>query len=141
MLKREFKFKDYDGNERTETHYFNLSKSELMEMELSIDGGYTNLLNRITDSPDGPELMRVFKELILKSYGIKSADGRRFEKSPEISKAFSETPAYDQLFMELISSADAAAKFVNGIGDLEQPKNDANANNQNNPKWQGNKKH
>lgn len=115
MLKKTITYVDYNGVERTEDHYFNLSKAEIMEMELSTKGGFVEMVKKIVDAQDAPSLIKIFKDLILKAYGEKSPDGRRFIKSPEISDAFSQTEAYSNLFMELATDADAAAKFVNGI--------------------------
>jgi hypothetical protein len=117
MLKKTITYTDYNGAERTENFYFNLTETEIMEMELGTVGGYAEMVQRIVDAKDGPEIMRIFKELILKSYGEKSADGRRFVKSKEISEAFTQTQAYSVLFMELISdqTGEVAAAFVNGI--------------------------
>lgn len=115
MLVKEIKYKDYNGNERTEIAYFNLSKAELMEMELSTSGGFQQYMNRIINTQDSKELIKTFKELILKSYGIKSDDGRRFIKSKELSDEFAQTEAYSELFMELATNAQSAAEFANGI--------------------------
>lgn len=115
MLKKTFTYVDYNGVERTEDHYFNLSKAELMEMELSTTGGLAEMINKIVAAQDAPAIIKMFKELVLKAYGQKSADGRRFIKSKELSDEFSQTEAYSQLFMELATDADAAAAFVNGI--------------------------
>lgn len=115
MLKKTFTYIDFNGVERTEDHYFNLSKAELMEMELSTTGGLAEMINKIVAAQDAPAIVKIFKELVLKAYGQKSADGRRFIKSKELSDEFSQTEAYSQLFMELATDADAAAKFVNGI--------------------------
>ena len=115
MLKKTFTYTDYNGIERTEDHYFNLSKAELMEMELSTAGGLAEMINRIVAAQDAPAIVRVFKDLVLKAYGRKSDDGRRFIKSKELSDEFAQTEAYSQLFMELATDADAAAAFVNGI--------------------------
>ena len=115
MLKKTFTYVDYNGVERTEDHYFNLSKAELMEMELSTTGGLAEMINKIVAAQDAPAIVKVFKDLVLKAYGQKSADGRRFVKSKELSDEFAQTEAYSQLFMELATDADAAAKFVNGI--------------------------
>lgn len=115
MLKKTFTYTDYNGVERTETHYFNLSKAELVDMEATTPGSLSEKLKRIVDGADGPEIMKFFKELIFKSYGIKSDDGRRFMKSAEISEAFSQTEAYVQLYMELVTNPEAAADFANGI--------------------------
>lgn len=115
MLKKTFTYTDYNGVERTEDHYFNLSKAELMEMELSTTGGLAEMINKIVAAQDAPAIVKIFKELVLKAYGQKSADGRRFIKSQELSDEFAQTEAYSQLFMELATDADAASKFVNGI--------------------------
>lgn len=115
MLKETRVYEDYDGVERKEDFYFNLSKAELAEMELSNEGGLENYLQRIVDAKDTSKLIDIFKKLLLKSYGIKSDDGRRFIKSEEISKAFSETPVYSEMFMELATDDIKAANFVKKI--------------------------
>lgn len=115
MLKKTITYTDYNGSERTEDFYFNLSKAEVMEMEMSTHGGLAEMIQKIVAAQDAPAIIRVFKELVLKAYGEKSPDGKRFVKSEEIATAFSQTEAYSQLFMELAVDADAAAKFVNGI--------------------------
>lgn len=115
MLKKTITYEDFDGNQRTEDFYFNLSKAEVLEMELGISGGMTQMLTKIVAAQDGERIIKIFKEVILKAYGEKSPDGKRFVKSEEISTAFSQTEAYSQLFMELATDAGAAANFVNGI--------------------------
>lgn len=119
MLKKTINYTDYNGIERTEDFYFNLSKAELAEMELSVDGGYAEMAQRIADTKNGPELVKLFKDLILKAYGEKSLDGRRFmkvdEKGNPLYIGFSQTEAYSQLFMELANDADAASKFFIGV--------------------------
>lgn len=115
MLKKTITYTDYDGNERTEDFLFNLTKAETLEMELSTSGGMTQMINRIIAAKDSPSIIKVFKELILKAYGEKSPDGKRFIKSEEISTAFSQTEAYSKLFMELATDPKAAADFVNSL--------------------------
>lgn len=115
MLKKIITYTDYDGNERTESFYFNLNEAELIEMELSAEGGLTQMIQKIVESKDGTRIIKVFKDLIFKAYGEKSPDGKRFVKSEELSKAFSYTEAYNKLFMELATDEKAAAEFVNGI--------------------------
>lgn len=115
MLKKTISYVDYNGVSRKEDFYFNLSKAELMEMELMTPGGMSSMLTRMVDSRDDTEITKIFKDLILKSYGEKSPDGKYFNKSEEISKAFSQTEAYSELFVELASDSDKAAQFVNGI--------------------------
>lgn len=116
MLVKTIKYVDYDGNEREEKFYFNLSKAELAEMELSYEGGMKKHLERMIDEKDNRRLVEHFKNIILGSYGVKSEDGKRFIKSDELSTSFSQTEAYSNLFLELLSSeTDAAANFINGI--------------------------
>lgn len=115
MLKKTITYTDYNDIERTEDFYFNLSEAELMEMELTVDGGMVEKLQRIIKSKNGPEIVKFFKEMVLKAYGVKSDDGRRFIKSDELSQAFSQTEAYSQLYMEFATNDKAAAEFVNGI--------------------------
>lgn len=115
MLKKTITYTDYNDVERTEDFYFNLSEAELMEMELTVEGGMFEKLQRIIKSKNGPEIVKFFKEMVLKAYGVKSDDGRRFIKSDELSQAFSQTEAYSQLYMEFATNDKAAAEFVNGI--------------------------
>lgn len=115
MLMKTIAYTDYNGNERTEDFYFNLSKAETLEMEMSTTGGLSEMVRKIVAAQDTPALIKTFKYLILKAYGEKSPDGKHFVKSESVSTAFSQTEAYTQLFMELATDADAAAKFVNGI--------------------------
>lgn len=115
MLKKEITYTDYNGTQRTENFYFNLSKAEIMEMEMGTNGGYTELIQKIIEAQDTAALIKIFKDLILKSYGEKTLDGKRFIKSEEISTGFAQTEAYSELFMELATDDKAAAEFVNGI--------------------------
>lgn len=115
MLKKTITYNDYNGVERTEDFYFNLSRSEITEMELSIEGGLAQKIKSVSAAQDGGEIMRIFKEIILKAYGEKSPDGKHFVKSNELSIAFTQTQAYDQLFMTLVTDPKAAAAFVNAI--------------------------
>ena len=133
MLKRTITYTDYNGSERTEDFYFNLSKAELMEMEMSIPGGMKGMLERIIAAQDTTKIIKIFKKILLKAYGEKSEDGKRFIKSDELSKAFSETEAYTILFVELAQDAKKAAEFINGIIPSglkpEEKKLDTNQNN------------
>ena len=115
MLKKTITYTDYNGTERTEDFYFNLTKAEVMEMEMSTSGGLAETIQRIVAAQDAPSIIKIFKDLVLKAYGVKSIDGRTFKKSEELKEEFSQTEAYSILFMELATDADAAAKFVNGI--------------------------
>jgi hypothetical protein len=115
MLKKTITYTDYNQAERTEDFYFNLTKAEVMEMEMSTSGGLAEMIKKIVAAKDAPAIIKVFKDLILKAYGEKSPDGKRFIKSEEITTAFAQTEAYSQLFMELATDPDKAAEFVNGI--------------------------
>ena len=115
LLKITVTYTDYNGVERTEDFYFNLSKAEVAEMELSVDGGLGAMIENIVNAKDNKQIVALFKELVLKAYGEKSPDGRRFMKSKEISEAFSQTEAYSEIFMELALDEKAASDFVNGI--------------------------
>lgn len=115
MLQKKIKYVDYDGVEREETFYFNLNKAELMEMELSVEGGLKNKLEKIIDTKDIPSIQKYFKEIILKAYGVKSDDGKRFIKSKQLSEEFSQTEAYSELVMELLEDPNKSAAFVNAI--------------------------
>ena len=115
MLTKTVKYTDYNGNERTETLNFHLTKAEIAEMELSMPGGMSVTIQRIIEAQDTKELIAIFKDLLLKSYGVKSPDGRRFIKNDELREEFSQTEAYSEMFMELATDAKAASDFVNGI--------------------------
>lgn len=124
MLKKAITYTDYNGVERKEDFYFNLSKAEVMEMELGTEGGLSVMIQKIVAAQDIPSIAKIFKDLILKAYGEKSADGKRFIKNPELSEAFSQTEAYSELFMGLATNPEEAATFVNGImpGNIEGAK-------------------
>ena len=115
MLTKTVKYTDYNGNERTETLNFHLTKAEIAEMELSMPGGMSVTIQRIIEAQDTKELIALFKDLLLRSYGVKSPDGRRFIKNDELREEFSQTEAYSEMFMELATDAKAASDFVNGI--------------------------
>lgn len=115
MYKKTIKYVDYNGTERVEDFRFNLNESEIMEMEASLNGGLTQYMERIVAEQDTNQIMEVFKNIIMKAYGVKSLDGKRFEKSDEISRAFVQTEAYNVLFMELLRDAQSASDFMNGI--------------------------
>lgn len=115
MYKKTKTYTDFNGVERTEDFYFNLTHAECVEMNLSTPGGLADFIQRIIDTKDVPSLIKQFKDLVLTAYGEKSADGRRFMKDDEIRQAFSETQAYSDIFMELATDAKAASDFINGI--------------------------
>ena len=138
MLKKSIKYTDYNGVERNEEFLFNLTKAELMEMEMSTTGGLAGMIQKVVDTQDAPAIIKVFKDIILKAYGEKSADGKRFIKVSDtgvpLSVAFSQTEAYSQLFMELATNAESAANFIKGIipSDMEIPEEEIAKLQQNN---------
>lgn len=115
MYKETVTYTDYNGLERTEEFCFHLTKAELIEMELGTTGGLTEKLQKIIKSNDVPSVIKVMKDLVLKAYGEKSEDGRRFIKNDKLREEFSQTEAYSVIFMKLAMDSDAAAKFANGI--------------------------
>lgn len=115
MYKKTVTYEDYDGIERTETFYFNLSKAELLEMELNRDGGLGNLIQKIIDEKDTRRMISIFKDIMNRSYGVKSDDGKRFVKNKAVLDAFVESPAYSDIYIELVTNADEAISFINGI--------------------------
>ncbi len=115
MIKKTITYTDYNGNERTEDFYFHLNRAELMEMELSQRGGLIAMIDRIVADQDGEKIINVFKDLILRSYGVKTPDGKRFIKSEELRREFEQTEAYSILFTELATNTEEAIAFFNKI--------------------------
>lgn len=115
MIQKTITYTDFDGNERTEDFYFHLTEQELTEWELSVDGGLSGVLTRIMKSKDDRKTMELFKEILMKSYGVKTPDGRGFIKNQEVLDNFKYTQAFSDLYMELATDDKAAAEFVNGI--------------------------
>lgn len=121
MLKKTITYMDFKGNDRTEDFYFHLSKPELIKLNYE-DGGIERRIHDIVDSENAHALMLLVEEIILLAYGERSDDGRRFIKSPEISKAFSETEAYSELFYDLLSdNGDKLADFINKLTASAEP--------------------
>lgn len=115
MLTKTVTYEDYNGVERTENFYFNLSKAKLMEMELGVDGGYAEFIKKIIDAKDTKQLIKLFKELVLTAYGVKDDSGKRFIQNAEVAAEFEQSPAYSEIFMELVTDDVKAAEFVTGI--------------------------
>ena len=115
MIKKTISYTDYNGIERTEDFYFNLTKAEIADMELSTTGGFSELVKKIVDAKNVPQLVEIFKTVLHKAYGVKSPDGRRFMKNEELWLEFKETEAYSQLYMELATDDKKAADFINGV--------------------------
>lgn len=115
MLKRPITYTDFNDNTVTEDFYFNITKSELIELEMTYKEGFSDTLQRIIAEEDKQALINEFKKIVLMAYGVKSPDGKRFEKSDELRTQFSQTAAYNALFLELALDATAAAKFINAV--------------------------
>ena len=115
MVVEKIKYTDFNGVEREEEFMFNLTEAEITEMELTTEGGLSDSIKKIVSAQNTPQIIETFKMLLLKSYGEKSADGRRFIKSEELSKEFTQTNAYSQLFMKLATDDKSAVAFINGI--------------------------
>lgn len=117
MLRKVIEYTDYNGEKRKEAFYFNLSRAELIEMEMVTKGGMENLLQSIIDTKDNRKLFELFKELITKSYGVKTPDGKRFVKNADLTEAFVQSEAYTELLLELMGddAAGHVSEFVKGI--------------------------
>lgn len=131
MLKKTITYEGYDGTKYTEDFFFNLSRAELIEMECGVKGGLTKKLEEISKSSDPTQIMPVFKDIILKSYGKKSDDSKRFIKTKELAEEFEQSEAYSELMIELIKDEKAASDFINGLvnikpEELEEAKKKAN---------------
>ena len=108
-------YTDYDDNQRTEDFYFNYSEAELTDLQFSVSGGLAGMIDKIIKTNDMPKLVELFRALSQKAYGEKSNDGRRFIKSPELTKEFTETVAYSQIYMRLATDSKAAQEFINKV--------------------------
>ena len=115
MVVKKIKYKDFNGVEREEEFMFNLTEAEITEMELMTDGGLSDSIKKIIAAQNTPQIIETFKNLLLKSYGQKSADGRLFIKNNKLTEEFTQTNAYSQFFMELATDDKAAIAFINGI--------------------------
>lgn len=115
MLKKTIEFEDFNGETKSESFYFHLSKAELVEMEMSMPGGMGEYLKAIVENGNGGEIIREFKKIVLGAYGQRSPDGSRFIKNQQIREDFESHPAYSVLFMEIMTDSEKAAEFVNGI--------------------------
>ena len=114
MMKKTITYTDYNGIEKTEDFYFNLDMAELTELELSVGGGLSGHLQKITAANDVAEVIQVFKKILLMSYGQKEADGS-FSKSEELTKKFTQKAAYSKIFMDLATNPESGADFVMGL--------------------------
>lgn len=115
MIKKTVTYVDYNGIERTESYYFHYTEAEILDMEMSTEGGFAERIQRIIDAKDQTALMKEIKKFVLDAFGVKSEDGRRFMKSQDIKQAFVESPAYSEIWLELLSDDKMASDFVNGV--------------------------
>lgn len=115
MYIKEIKYTDYNGNERTEKHYFNLNETELTKMELSINGGFTAYMDQLLEAQDTSRMMQIVDEIIDRSYGRKSLDGHLFEKSPQILAEFKASEAYNKFFIETAMDQEKVTEFILGV--------------------------
>lgn len=115
MIKKTVTYTDYNGVERTESFYFHFSEAEILDMEMSTEGGFAERVQRIVDAKQQTELLKVIKQFVYDAYGVKSEDGKRFMKNDEVKAAFIESPAYSQIFMEMLSNDKIASEFINGV--------------------------
>lgn len=115
MLKREITYEDFDGNQRTEDFYFNLTKAELVRLELSETGSFSEMIKKIIASKDNREIIEQFQKIILMAYGIREEGGRRFIKNQQVREEFEQTNAFSELFIELATNEESAAAFMRGI--------------------------
>lgn len=115
MIKKTINYTDYEGNPQSEVCYFNLTKAEVIEMELDPNGSLENLVNEIMENKEPRRIAELIKKFILRSYCEKTSDGKRIIKTPEITAAFAASEAYSELFMSLTNDADELANFFNGV--------------------------
>lgn len=115
MLKRPITYENFDDVEVTEDFYFNLSKPEIIDMEVEHKQGFKAMIEEIINTEDRKGLVEQFKKMVLLTYGVKSEDGKRFIKNEQLREEFSQTAAYPALFMELATNDGAAAEFLIGV--------------------------
>ena len=115
MIKKTVTYEDYNGEMRTETFYFHFTEAEILDMEMSTEGGFAERIQRIIDAKDQSALMKLIKKFVIDAYGVKSPDGKRFIKDNEVKAAFLECPAYSDIFMDMVTDDKLAAEFVNGV--------------------------
>ena len=122
MYKKTMETVDFGGTKRTEDYYFNLTAAELMEMQLSTEGGFKEMIQRVVDAQNQTEMTQIFKKMLCKAYGVLSPDGRKFIKNEAVLNDFLATQAYSDLYMELLTDANAATEFFNNVipQDLEE---------------------
>ena len=126
MFTEKVTYTDYNGVERTEEYQFNLTQAEIAKMEMSTAGGLAERIQRVVKADNQPEIIKIFEDFRIMSYGVKSPDGKRFEKNDKLREEFMQSPAYSEIFMKYATDAEAASKFINGIvpADMAKKMND-----------------
>ena len=115
MLAKTITYTDFNGNGVTETFNFNLTKAELLELDIESKEGLRGAFDRLVSTDDNKGIVAMFKDILLRAYGVKSEDGRRFIKSKELSENFAQTEAYSELFIDLVTDSDKAVAFLTGV--------------------------
>ena len=115
MFKKTVTYKDYNNVERTETFHFHFSEAEILDMEMSVEGGFAERIQKIIDANEQTKLMQVIKQFVIDAYGVKSEDGKRFIKNETVKAEFLESPAYSKIWMELVTNDRMAADFINEV--------------------------
>ena len=115
MLRKIITFKDYNGNERKEEHWFNLEQHEIYKLQMGVKGGLVETLKEAIRTEDAPTIMEYYEKIIDASYGVRGADGKSFKKSPEILESFKCTPAYSALYMEILTDPAKSDEFTRGV--------------------------
>ena len=115
MIKQDITYTNFEGEQETETLYFHLNKVELMEMQVSEKRGLAQYITDIQKAENNKEIFRLFKEIVLRAYGERSEDGKKFIKNERLREEFEGSLAYEELMVKLVTETDFAVKFVNGI--------------------------
>ena len=116
MLKQTVEYKDYNGATRRDTLYFNLTEFELIEIQTESERGIEVDLKEAIENEDTKGILKFVKILVTNGYGVKSSDGRFFEKSPEILNRFVSSAAYSPFIMDLFTDIQGKmVPFINGI--------------------------
>lgn len=121
MICEKVTYTDYNGTERTESYYFNLTEQELADLNFSTAGGIVKMIERTVNAKDEQEVGKLFKTFLDASYGEKSPDGRRFRKNAEILEDFRSSPAYSIIYMKLLTDMEEANRFLKGMLNVPDP--------------------
>lgn len=115
MLKKVVKYVDFEGEERSDTLYFNLTEPEVVRLDVQFEGGLEEYISNLDEKVAPENILSLFEKVIRASYGEKGEDGRHFIKNEEMIDMFNQSAAYAALFVELVQNADQATIFFNGL--------------------------